>query len=242
MVGIMDVNSFDDKIKFAITYFWHTRVRQLGEQKGRNTVDQGNRGAVTGGKQMNGFIELLTEVALKMGIPEKSIHTSANYLPGYFRPSKDWDFLISTPKGRLVCAIELKSQVGSFGNNFNNRTEESLGSSFDLATSLAENSFPFSIMPWVGYFVLLEHTEASTKKVKAQQKLFKVRPEFEDTSYLDRYDLFCKRLMIKKLYNHASVIWSKPDLSFGDYSDETSLKTFLRSYIANLGFRMDEFK
>ncbi len=238
----MDIDSYDNKIRFAVTYFWHTRARQLGAQKNRKTVDQGNRGAVTGGKQMDGFIELLTEIALEMGVPQKNIHTSANYLPGFFRPSKNWDFLIITPKGRLVCAIELKSQVGSFGNNFNNRTEESLGSSFDLATSLAENSFSFSIMPWVGYLVLLEHSEGSTKKVKVQQNIFQVRPEFAETSYLDRYDLFCKRLMTKKLYNHASVIWSKQDLSFGDYSDETSLKTFLRSYAANLGFRVEEFR
>lgn len=238
----MNISSFNEKINFAVVWFWHTRARQLGEQKDRNTVDQGNRGAVTGGQQMDGFIKVLTEIALEMGIPEANIHTSANYLPGYFRPSKDWDFLITTPKGRLVCAIELKSQVGSFGNNFNNRTEESLGSSFDLATSLEENSFSFSILPWVGYFILLEHTEGSTRKIKVQQKLFKVRPEFENTSYLDRYDLFCKRLMTKKLYNHAALIWSKSDLTFGDCSDETSFKTFLRSYIANLEFRMEEYK
>lgn len=238
----MDLSAFQESIKYAIIYFWHTRARQLGEQKDRNAVDQGHRGAVTGGKQMDGFIELFADIALHMGVPKKNIHTSGNYLPGFFRPSKDWDFLITTPAGRLVCAIELKSQVGSFGNNFNNRTEESLGSSFDLATSLAENSFPSAIMPWVGYLIVLEHSKDSTKKVKVQQKLFKVRPEFEDTSYLERYDLFCKRLMLKKLYNHASVIWSKPDLSFGDYSEETCLKTFLRSYIANLEFRMEEFK
>lgn len=190
---------------------------------------------------MDGFIELLTEVALQSGIPENRIHTSSNYLPGYFRPSKEWDFLITTPKGRLVCAIELKSQVGSFGNNFNNRAEEALGSSLDLATAFAENSFPFSILPWVGFFVLLEHTEESTRKVRVQQNQFKVRPEFENTSYLDRYDIFCKRLMTRKLYNHASVLWSSPDMSYGDFSEETSLKTFLRSYIGNLEFRREEF-
>ena len=238
----LDVNSLDTKIKFAVEYFWHTRERQLGEQKSLNSVDQGNRGAVTGGKQMDGFIELLTDIALTIGVPKKSIHTSGNYLPGYFRPSKDWDFLITTPSNDLVCAVELKSQVGSFGNNFNNRAEESLGSSYDLATSLAESSFPFSIMPWIGYFVLLEHRDESVRTVKVQQRLYDVRPEFNDTSYLDRYDLFCKKLMTKKLYNHAAVLWSKSDLSYGDYSKETSLKTFLRSYVSNLEFRMEEFK
>ena len=32
-----------------------------------------------------------------------------------------------TFRAHLVAAVEFKSQVGSIGNNFNNRTEEALG-------------------------------------------------------------------------------------------------------------------
>ncbi len=39
---------------------------------------------------------------------------------------KKWDLLVV--EGCLIAAIEFKSQVGSFGNNYNNRTEEALGS------------------------------------------------------------------------------------------------------------------
>ena len=53
-------------------------------------------------------------------------------LPGYFRPTKLWDLLVIN-QGRLVAALELKSQIGpSFGNNFNNRTEEALGTAIDF--------------------------------------------------------------------------------------------------------------
>lgn len=46
----------------------------------------------------------------------------------YFRPNKKWDLLV-VDNNELVIAIEFKSQVGpSFGNNFNNRTEEAMGS------------------------------------------------------------------------------------------------------------------
>ncbi|MCK5155728.1 MAG: hypothetical protein KAQ69_04785 [Spirochaetales bacterium] len=238
----IDIEKYNKKISYAITYFWHTRERQLGDQRNRNTSDQGNRGAVTGGKQLDGFIELLTDIAQDYGIDDEYIHTKSNYLPGYFRPSKDWDFLITTPQGNLVCAIELKSQVGSFGNNFNNRTEESLGSSLDLATSLSENSFPFSIMPWIGYLVVIENSEKSSNPVKVQERLYKVRSEFRNSSYIQRYDIFCQRLMAKKLYNSASIIWTKPDLSFGHCSIGSSIKTFLKSFISNLLVRADEFK
>ncbi len=238
----MNVDKYEDLISSAVTLFWHIRERQLGSQKDRNTTEQGNRGAVTGGKQLDGFIELLSRIATDYGVPEEFIHTRSNYLPGYFRPSKDWDFLISTPRNGLVCAIELKSQVGSFGNNFNNRTEESLGSSLDLATALEEDSYTFSIVPWVGYLTMIERTEASTRPVRVQQRLFDVRPEFHNSSYLDRYDIFCRRLMQKRLYNAASVIWTKSDLTYGECSEETSIKYFLSSFITNLMHRSEEFK
>ncbi|WP_430626426.1 PaeR7I family type II restriction endonuclease [Sulfobacillus thermotolerans] len=54
-------------------------------------------------------------------------------LPGFYRPAKQWDLVVVRhhPSGvkRLVATIEVKSHVGSFSNNFNNRTEEAMGSS-----------------------------------------------------------------------------------------------------------------
>jgi hypothetical protein len=41
-------------------------------------------------------------------------------LPGYFRPTKEWDLLVILD-GNLLASIEFKSQIGpSFGNNYNN--------------------------------------------------------------------------------------------------------------------------
>jgi hypothetical protein len=52
-------------------------------------------------------------------------------LPGWYRPEKKWDLLIVSD-GKLLAGIEFKSQVGSFGNNYNNRTEEAIGSATDI--------------------------------------------------------------------------------------------------------------
>ncbi len=52
-------------------------------------------------------------------------------LPGFYRRTKNWDIVV-TYKEILVAAIECKSQVGSFGNDFNNRTEEAIGNAVDL--------------------------------------------------------------------------------------------------------------
>lgn len=63
------------QIEKAIAYFWDTKAKQLV-----NSGDSSNRGSVVGGKQMDGFVELLRDVAIHAGIPEKYIITDNNYL------------------------------------------------------------------------------------------------------------------------------------------------------------------
>ena len=123
----------------AVRFYWQTRSQQLEKQRKAGGSDQGSRSAVTGGAQMDGFIELLTKLVVEAGIEAKDIYNHQSLeLPGYFRPNKKWDFLV-VPNGQLIAALELKSQVGpSFGNNFNNRTEEAMGSPLDLWTAYRE--------------------------------------------------------------------------------------------------------
>jgi len=53
----------------------------------------------------------------------------------------------------LIAAIEAKSQVGpSFGNNFNNRTEEAMGSALDLWTAFRKRDYLDNPQPFLGYF------------------------------------------------------------------------------------------
>jgi hypothetical protein len=76
---------------------------------------------------MDGFIDIFTELITQTGIPLQYIYRKkAVELPGFFRPTKEWDLLVIRDH-KLVAAIEAKSQVGpSFGNNFNNQTEEAM--------------------------------------------------------------------------------------------------------------------
>jgi hypothetical protein len=106
---------------------------------------------------MNGVILLLAEIIAEAGIPKESIHFSKTLqLPGFFRPTKEWDLLV-VRNGQLLLALEAKSQVGpSFGNNFNNRTEEAMGSALDLWTAYREGAFNSTIRPWLGYFFMLD--------------------------------------------------------------------------------------
>jgi hypothetical protein len=117
----------------AVAHYWGARAAQRKKQEQSGKADQGLRSAVTGGAQMDGFIDLVTELITRAGIPERFVfRKKAIELPGFFRPTKEWDLLVVREQ-TLIAAIEAKSQVGpSFGNNFNNRTEEAMRSAIDL--------------------------------------------------------------------------------------------------------------
>jgi len=73
---------------------------------------------------MNGFINLVRDLLCERGLPKANIYCKKYIeLPGWYRPEKQWDLLVVSD-GKLLAGIEFKSQVGSFGNNYNNRTED----------------------------------------------------------------------------------------------------------------------
>ncbi|MBN1488737.1 MAG: PaeR7I family type II restriction endonuclease [Phycisphaerae bacterium] len=200
------------QVSEAVGHFWRTRNEQETNQGAKTGQrDHGARSAVTGGKQLDGFIQLIRNIVVQAGLPEAAIHRREASLPGYFRPTKEWDLLL-VADGNLIATLEFKSQVGpSFGNNFNNRTEEALGSATDLWTAHREGAFKDSLRPWLGYFILVEDTKRSQSPVSVREPHFRVFPEFQNASYVKRYELFCQRLVREGLYNAACLLTSPAD-------------------------------
>ena len=217
-------------IKAAIKSFWETKQKQLTA-----SGDSSNRGAVVGGKQLDAFAELLKRLAIEQGVPEKCIYTSQAYLPGYFRSSKDWDFLIIAPNKKLIAAVELKSQIGSYGNNFNNRTEEAIGSAVDLWTAFRENQFPGQTAPWIGYLTVVG-------KVRNNESHYSVLPEFKSASYLDRYRVLCQKLILERHYSMAALVCTSGPDHYEDMSEDTSIERFILSFIGHLIGNINEFQ
>jgi len=232
-------NNFQTRLKKAIAFYWQTRQNQSKKQKDQGSRDQGARSAVTGGAQMDGIIHLLTEIIIESGIAENSIfHNQFLELPGFFRPTKEWDLLV-IKNGQLLLALEAKSQVGpSFGNNFNNRTEEAMGCALDLWTAYREGAFNSTIKPWLGYFFMLEDCENSNRPVKVKEPHFKVFPEFNNASYAKRYELFCRKLVRERHYTASSfILSSKTDGVKGEYKEpaaDLNFDMFIRSMIGQL--------
>jgi hypothetical protein len=223
----------------AVAHYWGTRVTQRDKQRLTGKADQGLRSAVTGGAHMDGFIDLFTELIVASGIPAPCVHKSKDVeLPGFFRPSKEWDLLVIR-ENTLLVAIEAKSQVGpSFGNNFNNRTEEAMGSALDLWTAYREHAYLASPQPFLGYFFMLEDCDASQRPVKVREPHFKVFPEFVGASYRRRYELFCRKLVLERHYTASAFITSmEADGSTGAFAtpaDDLSIERFAKVLVGHL--------
>jgi hypothetical protein len=171
-------------------------------------------------------------------------------LPGFFRPTKDWDLIVVADKA-LLAAMELKSHAGpSYGNNCNNRVEEALGNATDLWTAFREQTFVPSIRPWVGYLILLEDGIGSTTPVKAKEPQFKIRPEFRDAeyenrhlsvSYAKRYELLCRKLVLERLYDSACFLMSdRKDGLNGKYTEPATDLAFA-NFVASLIGKASEY-
>ncbi len=188
---------------------------------------------------MDGFIDIFADMVIEGGLTKERLFRKRSIeLPGFFRPTKEWDLLV-VKDGTLVAAIEAKSQVGpSFGNNFNNRTEEAMGSALDLWTAFREGAFLKSPQPFLGYFFMLEDCTASNKPVSVREPHFKVFPEFVQASYLRRYELFCRKLVLERQYTAAAFITSNNNKGIkGDYStpaEDLSLERFIKTLIAHV--------
>lgn len=206
------LTNLDERFQEAVQHFWDARERQQQKQVDAGKIDAGTRGAVTGGTQMGALETLLTDVLLDAGLDSAHIKArTALELPGYYRPEKKWDLLVVVD-GQLLVAVEFKSQVGpSFGNNFNNRTEEAIGNAEDVWTAFREGRFGKHQAPFLGYFFLLEDCPKVHAPVRNSEPYFSVDPIFHGASYAKRYRVLCERLVLERKYTSACLALGTKD-------------------------------
>jgi hypothetical protein len=225
---------FENELAKAVRHFWQIRGKQKKFQGGKTgKKDAGERGSVTGGKHADGFIRFIAAIVKDAALPNVQIHVTEKNprtLPGFYRPCKEWDLVVLSGES-LVAVVEVKSQVGSFGNNFNNRVEEALGNATDFWAAYREGIFKPSQRPWLGYLFMLEERETSTRPTKPiTLKPYNIDEAFQKRSYAKRYELVCERLVRDRLYDAACLFTSNATTGKkGDYkepNEELSIKNF----------------
>jgi Restriction endonuclease XhoI len=225
----------EQRLKTAIKHFWNTRETQAQKQGAASgSKDAGFRSAVTGGAQMNGFVNLVRDLLRESGLPQAHVYCEKYVeLPGWYRPEKKWDLLVVSDD-KLLAGIEFKSQVGSFGNNYNNRTEEAIGSAVDVWAAYREGAFKPSARPWLGYLMLLEQAPASLSPVRARESHFKVFPEFKEASYAKRYEILLTKLVRERLYDAACFLMSNAEGGPKGLYTEPAAELGFQNFVASL--------
>ncbi len=197
----------------AVAAYWGTRRTQDELSAIKNAVGAGTAGSVRGGKHFDDIAAVLAKFFLEAGYSPQDIRVNKGQgleLPGYYRPNKQWDVVVAHAN-TLVAAFELKALGGpSFGNNYNNRIEEALGSAVDLRRASLSDYFPGE-KPWLGYFFIMEDAEKSRSPVRISDGAFSVESMWHGASYQDRFAVFCQRLMAEGLYDAVCYITSSPE-------------------------------
>lgn len=192
-----------EDLKLAVEAYWGEKDRQRAAAELSGSTAEGSSKAVRGGGHFNPIANLIARFFLDAGYPPESIHASGSNvrLPGYYRPTKDWD-LVVVHNDILVAAIELKALGGpSFGNNYNNRVEEALGNAVDVERSnwrgLIGNE-----KPWLGYFFIIQDETGSSKPGgPARAAAFPPEDVWAGASYQRRFALTGERMLDEGLYD-----------------------------------------
>lgn len=180
-------------------------------KKGKH--DQGARAQVTSGKHLTEVEKVIRNDLIQAGYHPNDVYYEGGCLkiPGWFRPSKTWD-LMAFDDQNLLAIVELKSINSSFGNNSNNRTEESLGSAIDAQYALKNNLIPFQTNPpFLGYVLIIKICEDSMRRTKdLSNTIYPIDPVYNGASYFERLTIMCRRLLAERLYQAVWIVGVDP--------------------------------
>lgn len=229
----------------AVASYWGKKMSQMEQSQIAKALGAGTAGSVRGGKQFDPVAIMLAKFFLDAGYTAKEVCVTGRKgvtLPGYFRPTKQWDVVV-THRGFLVAAFELKALGGpSFGNNANNRVEEALGSAFDFNSAKVDGKYPGE-KPWIGYFLMIEDHPKSRSEVAITKGPIPVDPVWKGLSYQDRLGKFCERLLDEKIYDAVCYLTTSSDdpgprenTPAADWDHFSAAIRARISYLADLGY------
>lgn len=188
-----------------LTNFWAQKsaAARLQIEQGRAGVGDQARSA----KHMQNLNVFVHQMFIDAGLEESEVMMGKS-IPGYYRRSKNWD-VVAVHKGHLVAVVELKSQVGSEGNNGNNRIEEALGNTFD-ATTTQELTQVFGKLPVWSVFCMVFGSDPSTAKPVRLRgtPVFPIDSAFTGMTYGRQWEIAIERFIKTKVYDAGWMLSS----------------------------------
>ncbi len=214
--------------------------------------------------KMLAFADYLYEKLVIAGVPPEDIFYRGNKskgrattLPGYYRASKAWDFVVCRPptqkneRHQVVSVVEFKSQRGAIGKNQQNRLEEALGNVVDLRAAHEHGLIGNSAEPlWIGYLLLCSPGEdelRNTVKIKPNflpldDVYTKINTEnHTGLDYIGRYEVALERMVKATLYDNICFIKTNDQIGLAEgktytcpaenLNDKSFVESLLRSTI-----------
>lgn len=201
-----------EEFEAAVAKYWELKETQTSNAVASGSKAEGTSTSVRAAGHFMPIAQLIATQFLEAGFPEESIGTSGSSvtLPGYFRPTKEWDLVVAH-EDVLVAAIELKALGGpSFGGNFNNRVEEALGNAIDLSHSGRANAIGRE-PPWIGYFFIMEDAEGSRRPTRSVKMNFALDPIWAGLSYQERFTVTAGRMVQEAHYDAVCYVVSSAE-------------------------------
>jgi len=235
-----------EEVTQAITWFWGSRAAQTGGIG--HSQGAAGRDAVVGGQHLNEIRDLIASELVRLGAPQSAIKTSGKWknMPGYFRPTKNWDLAVVNNQNQVIALFELKSMSSSYGNNANNRTEEAIANSVELDYAVKMGFVP--IRPWLAYiFVIQDEPASRSKSTRRASAAYPIDQTFTNASYVDRMAMVVQRLVSAGFYDAGWFVatakpalasqdatWSSPLDDVGWQAFSTSLRQLVASHFSDL--------
>lgn len=229
----------------ALQAYWDRKDLQYRNAKIAHAVGAGTAGSVRGGRQFDPVAAVLAKPFLEAGYAPDNVRVHGIMaLPGFYRPTKDWD-LVVTVGGVVAAAFELKALGGpSFGNNANNRIEEALGSSTDIRQATVDGRFGPE-QPWIGYLLVVEDHPKSRSPQRRPRPIAAGThdPVWENRTYQQRMAIGVERMLALHIYDTACVLVSSPEhpdpiepSPAVDWTHFTAAINARITYLAELGY------
>ncbi|MHB8574216.1 MAG: PaeR7I family type II restriction endonuclease, partial [Dehalococcoidia bacterium] len=108
----------------------------------------------------------------------------------------------------------------------------------DIWTAYREGAFGSSPAPWLGYLIVLQDSPRSRAPVATRAPHFGIFPEFVNTSYAQRYELLCRKLVRERQYSAACFIMADPAVAeivenYTEPAEDLSAGRFLSQLLAH---------
>ena len=188
------------------------------------------------------FTAMIRQLIIDNGMNEVQVYTEGRRnltIPGFYRPTKNWD--IPGNELKIVFWQQLRLKSTSWHllvTTSNNRVEEALGNATDLNTAFREGAFGESQKPFVtATFLFIEECQGSMNPVRFYSPHFcsPISGIMKIPAMPHWYELFCRKLVQERLYDAATLVLTQSSaIDTGVYRNMSTL-TSARSFMSIVG-------